>query len=101
MLAHPPTEIHAGRMIASALTPKVATVEGMPMGARWDPGEMGCGQLVFELRGRLSRLKPGERLEVVARDPGAPVDLPAWCRMTGHSLVSADPPVFVIQRRAD
>jgi len=67
----------------------------------WDAGEMGCGQLVFELHRRIDRLQPGDRLEVVARDPGAPVDLPAWCRMTGHTLVSAAHPVYVIQRRAD
>jgi tRNA 2-thiouridine synthesizing protein A len=62
---------------------------------------MGCGQLVFELHLRVSRMKPGDRLELVARDPGAPTDLPAWCRMTGHTLVSADPPRYVIQRKAD
>lgn len=66
---------------------------------RWDAGEMGCGQLVFELHRRMNRLDPGARLEVVAHDPGAPTDLPAWCRMTGHTLVSAAHPVYVIQRR--
>jgi len=68
---------------------------------RWDAGETGCGRLVFELRAQVDKLKPGERLEVVARDPGAPVDLPAWCRMTGHTLVSADHPVYVIERKGD
>jgi tRNA 2-thiouridine synthesizing protein A len=46
-------------------------------------------------------MKPGEELEVVAQSPGAPTDLPAWCRMTGHTLVSAQHPVYVIQRRDD
>jgi tRNA 2-thiouridine synthesizing protein A len=68
---------------------------------RWDAGETGCGQLVFELHLRLNQMKPGERLEVIARDIGAPTDLPAWCRMTGHTLVSADHPVYVIQRKED
>jgi len=62
---------------------------------------MGCGQLVFELRVRVNELKPGDRLELVARDPGAPADLPAWCRMTGHRLVTARHPVYVIERKAD
>jgi tRNA 2-thiouridine synthesizing protein A len=62
---------------------------------------MGCGQLVFELRRRLLELKPGERLELIAQSPGAPTDLPAWCRMTGHTLVLADHPVYVIQRSQD
>lgn len=62
---------------------------------------MGCGQLVFELQRRLQRMQPGETLEVIARDPGAPVDLPAWCRLTGHALDSAEHPVYVIRRTAN
>ena len=46
-------------------------------------------------------MEPGEELEVIAQSPGAPTDLPAWCRMTGHTLVSAQHPVYVIQRRDD
>jgi len=68
---------------------------------RWDAGDMGCAQLVVQLKLRLDRLGPGERIEVVATSPGAPADLPAWCRMTGHALVSAEPPVYVIERRRD
>ena len=71
------------------------------MQERWDAGEMGCGRLVFELHLRMKQLKPGDRLEIVARDEGAPTDLPAWCRMTGHTLVSAAPPVYVIEHRTD
>ena len=62
---------------------------------------MGCGQLVFELRRRLLDISPGETLEVVSQSPGAPTDLPAWCRTTGHTLVSAKPPVYVIRRRKE
>jgi tRNA 2-thiouridine synthesizing protein A len=65
----------------------------------WDAGEMGCGDLVLELRARVTALRPGEILELVARDPGAPADLPAWCRMTGHTLLSARPPVYLIRRK--
>lgn len=65
---------------------------------RWDAGEMGCGQLVFELQRRLKAMRAGESIEVVARSPGAPVDLPAWCRMTGHALLSVAPPVYVIRK---
>jgi tRNA 2-thiouridine synthesizing protein A len=68
---------------------------------RWDAGEMGCGQLVFELRRRLTEMRPGETLEVIAQSPGAPSDLPAWCRMTGHALLKAEPPVYLSQRRED
>lgn len=49
----------------------------------------------------MKQLKPGDTLEIVAHDPGAPTDLPAWCRMTGNMLLSADHPIYVIQRKAD
>ena len=65
----------------------------------WDAGDMGCGQLVFELARRVGALSPGECLEVIARDPGASTDLPAWCRMTDNEMVSADHPAYVIERR--
>lgn len=66
---------------------------------RWDAGELGCGELVMELRGRLARATPGALFELVALDPGAPADLPAWCRMTGHQLAKADHPIYPIRRR--
>lgn len=57
--------------------------------AEWDAGEMGCGELVLDLRNRLHAM-PGKVLKLTARDPGAPEDIPAYCRMTGHLLLRAD-----------
>jgi NifU-like protein involved in Fe-S cluster formation/TusA-related sulfurtransferase len=57
--------------------------------ALWDAGDLACGELVLELRGRLAAM-PGRVLRVIALDPGAPEDIPAWCRLTGHSLVRQD-----------
>lgn len=65
----------------------------------WDAGDMGCGELVMALRGRLLKLAPGDVLELTARDPAAPQDLPAWCRLTGHRLVQASHPQYFIQRK--
>ncbi len=65
----------------------------------WDAGGMGCGDLVLELRLRLGRLAPGGELRVTARDPGAPEDIPAWCRLTGHALVEMNPPLYRIRRK--
>jgi tRNA 2-thiouridine synthesizing protein A len=72
----------------------------MPMQERWEAGDIGCGQLVYELHRRMQGMQPGDRLEIIAHDPGAPTDLPAWCRMTGHTLVSASHPVYVIERKS-
>lgn len=68
--------------------------------AAWDAGDMGCGDLVLELRTRLSTLPPGAVLELRAEDPGAPLDLPSWCNLTGHTLVAAAHPIYRIRRKA-
>lgn len=69
--------------------------------AEWDAGAMGCGELVLELRFRMASLRPGGVIKVVALDPGAPADLPAWCRMTRHRLVRAEHPLYWIAKRED
>lgn len=68
--------------------------------AEWDAGPMGCGELILELKLRLDKLSPGGQLKLIACDPGVPEDLPAWCGMTGHRLLRAAPPEFLIQRRS-
>ncbi len=50
---------------------------------------MGCGELVILLRFKLKDM-PGKVLRLIARDPGAPADIPAYCRMTGHTLLRED-----------
>lgn len=73
----------------------------LPHAAEWDAGDMGCGDLVLELRGRLGALQPGDVLLVRATDPGAPGDIPAWCRVTRNPLCRTEHPRYWIQRRAD
>ena len=67
--------------------------------AEWDAGDMGCGELLLELRTRLDTLRPGQVMKLTARDAGAPADIPAWCRMTGHILMNQTHPVYLIQRK--
>jgi len=67
--------------------------------AEWDAGDMACGDLVLALRRRLSALLPGRLLRLIARDPGAPADVPAWCGLTGHRLVAMHPPAYYIERK--
>lgn len=70
-------------------------------GKRWDAGDTGCGQLVVGLRREVAALQYGDSLTVIARNAGAPADVPAWCRITGHILASAAHPVYVIQKNRD
>lgn len=59
--------------------------------AAWDAGDLGCGELILELRLRMRQLTSGQVLCLTARDPGAPADIPAWCRMTGNRLLHTNP----------
>lgn len=52
----------------------------------------------------VKKLAPGDRIEVLATDPGSANDFPAWCRSTGNELVergTTDGGVFryVIRKR--
>ena len=67
--------------------------------AQWDAGDLGCGDLVLELRERMEALRPGQLLQLTATDPGARADIPAWCRMTGHTLIVEQHPVYQIRRK--
>ena len=71
----------------------------MTADVEWDAGDLGCGDLVLQLMGRVTAMRPGEVLRLVALDPGASADVPAWCRMTGHALLDAQPPVYLIERK--
>jgi tRNA 2-thiouridine synthesizing protein A len=65
----------------------------------WDAGAMGCGELIVLLRARILALEPGQVLRVIAHDAGAPEDLPAWSRLTGHPLLRAAHPVYEFARK--
>ena len=73
--------------------------DGVPRAdEEWNAGDLGCGELVLELKMRLDRMAPGRVIELIALDPGAPADVPAWCRLTGHTLLRHEHPVYLIRR---
>jgi tRNA 2-thiouridine synthesizing protein A len=86
---------------SSASHSRLRPADVAPPSATWDAGDLGCGDLVLELRTRLRAMAPGATLELIAHDLGAPEDLPAWCGLTGHRLLRAAPPVYLIQRKDD
>jgi tRNA 2-thiouridine synthesizing protein A len=83
--------------------PKPATgevpVSGMEHDSEWDAGDLGCGDLVLELRIRMKTMRPGQILKLKATDPGAPTDLPSWCRVTGNTLLAFQHPYYWIKRK--
>jgi hypothetical protein len=67
--------------------------------AAYDAGEKACGDLIFDLRFFFQSLLPSTLVCVRALDPAAHIDLAAWCRQTGHKLLEARPPLYLIERR--
>ncbi|HZM80636.1 MAG TPA: hypothetical protein VFC19_33355 [Candidatus Limnocylindrales bacterium] len=63
-----------------------------------------CVTLLLELRDRIQCLPPATIVHLIATDPAAPIDLPAWCHLTGHEylgpLQGARPPTYVLRLTA-
>jgi tRNA 2-thiouridine synthesizing protein A len=45
---------------------------------------------VIRTQDRIAGLCPGDELEIIATDPGALADIPAWCRVHGHEVLAAE-----------
>ncbi|MFJ9696090.1 sulfurtransferase TusA family protein [Kitasatospora sp. NPDC101183] len=50
-----------------------------------------CVQLLLRLRDRISHLPAGAVVHIRTTDPAAPLDLPAWCHLTGHTYLGPVP----------
>jgi tRNA 2-thiouridine synthesizing protein A len=95
-------EFHAPKSTlseADALQSAHSKVESAHATVEWDAGDLACGDLLLQLRMRLRSLEPGTIVVLTARDRGAVEDIPAWCGLTGHRLLSQDHPVYRIQRK--
>ena len=65
-----------------------------------DCRDLPCPMPVIELARHLADVGVGELLAVVAHDPAAAVDVPAWCRMRGQEYVgSAEPGSYRVRLR--
>ncbi|HET8730987.1 MAG TPA: sulfurtransferase TusA family protein [Moraxellaceae bacterium] len=49
-----------------------------------------CPIPVIRTQHAIRQLQPGDVLTVVATDPGVMQDIPAWVRIHGHEMVSAE-----------
>ncbi|HEY7127340.1 MAG TPA: hypothetical protein VH540_25635 [Ktedonobacterales bacterium] len=56
--------------------------------AFYDAGDKGCASGALDsIADQMRLLSKDQTLEIRATDPSVTVDLTAWCRLTGHSLV--------------
>ncbi|WP_081793366.1 MULTISPECIES: sulfurtransferase TusA family protein [Actinomycetes] len=52
-----------------------------------DGSDLSCARLLILLRNQAAQVPPGTVIHLTTTDPVAPIDLPAWCRMTGHTYL--------------
>lgn len=45
-----------------------------------------CPMPVIRAQDAIATMQAGERLRVIATDPGVKNDIPAWCRINGHKV---------------
>ncbi|MFG3507132.1 sulfurtransferase TusA family protein [Streptomyces sp. NPDC047821] len=50
-----------------------------------------CVALLLRLRAAIQEAEAGTVVHIIATDPAAPLDLPAWCPMTGHHYLGPVP----------
>ncbi|QNE23294.1 sulfurtransferase TusA family protein [Kribbella qitaiheensis] len=57
-----------------------------------------CPLPVIKLAQALPGVEVGDTITVLADDPAAAIDIPAWCRMRSQELVSATDEQYVVRR---
>ena len=55
-----------------------------------DARQLLCPLPVIRTQEKVEQLNRGDVLEVLSTDPGALVDIPAWCRVHQHEVLSAE-----------
>jgi tRNA 2-thiouridine synthesizing protein A len=68
-----------------------------------DTRGLNCPLPILKTKKTLTDMAPGELLTVLSTDPGSMRDFQAFCRQTGHELVSQTPQgaefIHVLRRR--
>ncbi len=54
-----------------------------------DAKGLSCPMPLLKTKKFISKVQPGEILEVLGTDPGSKNDLPGWCERSGHELLSS------------
>ncbi len=57
---------------------------------RLDARRLLCPLPVIRCQDAVAKLRPGDTLVIVCTDPGAKHDIPAWCRVNGHDVLSIE-----------
>jgi len=64
-----------------------------------------CPMPVIKLQDCINKQAVGTRVEITSTDPGAMNDIPTWCRINGHLVISSteleDEYIFLVEKGAD
>lgn len=64
-----------------------------------------CPMPVIKLQNCINQQAVGARVEITCTDPGALNDIPAWCRINGHSVIAsreqAEEYIILVEKGAD
>jgi tRNA 2-thiouridine synthesizing protein A len=58
--------------------------------ATLDARRLLCPLPVIRTQDKVKQLQPGDRLRVIGTDPGVMQDIPAWCRINGHKVITSE-----------
>ena len=67
----------------------------------FDGGEETCGRVIINLYTYLKQVQPGTRVLLISRDAAAPIEFPAWCRMTKNDLLEMAHPFYLIEYKPE
>ncbi len=64
-----------------------------------------CPMPVIRLQDCINQQAAGTRVEITCTDPGAMSDIPAWCRINGHRIISSyerqDEFILLVEKSTD
>lgn len=67
----------------------------------FDGGDETCGRVIINLYTYLLPMPPGTRVMLISKDPAAPIEFPAWCRMTRNTLLDMRHPYYLIEYKPE
>ena len=64
-----------------------------------------CPMPVIKLQNCINQQPAGTRVQITCTDPGAMSDIPTWCRINGHSVITSteqeDEIIILVEKSAD
>ncbi len=67
-----------------------------------DARRLFCPLPVIRLQDAINKNPPGTRVRIVSTDPGSMSDIPTWCRINGHQVLTSDEQdkefIFLVQK---